>query len=377
MMRRWPTLPEGLRRVRDARLLPLAVTLFLFAALFGFGGVMYTGFFSLQVLLDLLVDNAFLLIVAIGMTFVIISGGIDLSVGSLVALTTLLEAVMAEHWHWPIWVIIPLVLTAGTLFGSAMGWLIHQFKLQPFVVTLAGMFLARGTCFLISLQSITITDPVFTAISNFRIHAGGGEISTNVLIAVLALAVALYLAHATRFGRYVYAIGGNEHSALLMGLPVARTKVLVYALSGFCSALGGVTFTFYVLSGYGLQAQGMELDAIAATVIGGTLLTGGVGYVIGTLFGVGILGTIQSLITFDGTLSSWWTRIVIGVLLCMFCSLQRLMERRTRRVVHLDPPPANATAGRAGAGTRPATTGAAMTHAHQVRPQAELRAHGR
>ena len=151
------------------------------------------------------------------------------------------------------------------------------------------------------------------------------------MIALATLAGAIYVAHFTRFGRNVYAIGGNERSALLMGLPVARTKVGVYALSGFCSALGGVVFTLYVLSGYGLQAQGMELDAIAATVIGGTLLTGGVGYVIGSVFGVGILGTIQVLITFDGTLSSWWTRIVIGALLCVFCVLQRVIERHARR----------------------------------------------
>ena len=331
-------------RILDARTLPLMVTIFLFVALFSFGGVMYTGFFSLQVLLDLLVDNAFLLIVAIGMTFVIISGGIDLSVGAVVALTTILEAVMVQHWHWSVWVIIPIVLTIGALFGAAMGWLIHHFRLQPFVITLAGMFLARGLCFLISLESITITDPTFSAISQLRISIGGGAVSANVLIALLMLVVAAYLAHGTRFGRNVYAIGGNERSALLMGLPVARTKVLVYTFSGFCSALGGVVFTFYVLSGYGLQAQGMELDAIAATVIGGTLLTGGVGYVVGSLFGVGILGTIQSLITFDGSLSSWWTRIVIGALLCLFCMLQRLMERRTRRRADVGPPAAAAAA---------------------------------
>jgi len=344
----------------DARILPLAVTIFLFAALFCFGGVMYTGFFSMQVLLDLLVDNAFLLIVAIGMTFVIISGGIDLSVGAVVALTTILEAVMVQRFHWSVWAIIPLVLLIGALFGAAMGWLIHTFRLQPFVITLAGMFLARGLCFLISLQSITITDPTFTAISAFRISFGSAAISANVLIALVALAVAIYIAHGTRFGRNVYAIGGNERSALLMGLPVARTKILVYALSGFCSALAGVVFTFYVLSGYGLQAQGMELDAIAATVIGGTLLTGGVGYVIGSLFGVGILGTIQSLITFDGTLSSWWTRIVIGALLCIFCLLQRLMERRARRSSHTEPPIASPVGSvlptGASAGTRVAST---------------------
>ncbi|MFM0282665.1 sugar ABC transporter permease YjfF [Paraburkholderia sediminicola] len=316
----------------DPRTLPIAVTILLFCALFGFGSVMYTGFFSWQVLLDLLVDNAFLLIVAIGMTFVIVSGGIDLSVGSVVALTTIVEAVLSEHMHWPVWLIVPIVLLMGTVFGAVQGALIHFFRLQAFIVTLAGMFFARGLCFLITTQSITINDPTFQKISAFRLSLGVGSVSANVLIALVTLAAAIYVAHFTRFGRNVYAIGGNPRSALLMGLPVARTRIGVYALSGFCSALGGAVFTFYVLSGYGLQGQGMELDAIAATVIGGTLLTGGIGYVIGSLFGVGILGTIQTLITFDGTLSSWWTRIVIGALLCAFCLLQRLIERHAKSV---------------------------------------------
>ncbi|PRE94462.1 sugar ABC transporter permease YjfF [Burkholderia multivorans] len=320
-----------LGRLADPRTLPIVVTIVLFAALFGFGSVMYTGFFSMQVLTGLLVDNAFLLIVAIGMTFVIVSGGIDLSVGSVVALTTIFCAVGAERLHWPVWVIVPLVLAFGALYGAAMGALIHYFRLQPFIVTLAGMFLARGACFLITTQSITINEPTFHAIAAISVPLGDGTLSAGALVALATLAAAIYVAHFTRFGRNVYAIGGNERSALLMGLPVARTKIGVYALSGFCSALGGVVFTLYVLSGYGLQAQGMELDAIAATVIVGTLLTGGVGYVIGSVFGVGILGTIQVLITFDGTLSSWWTRIVIGALLCVFCLLQRIIERHAAR----------------------------------------------
>ncbi|SIT36641.1 putative sugar transporter subunit: membrane component of ABC superfamily [Paraburkholderia piptadeniae] len=318
-------------RLADPRTLPIIVTILLFAALFGFGSIMYTGFFSMQVLTGLFVDNAFLLIVAIGMTFVILSGGIDLSVGAVVALTTVLCAMGAERLHWPIWVIAPLVLAFGALYGAAMGALIHFFRLQPFIVTLAGMFLARGACFLITTQSITIHEPTFHAIASLNFPVGGGSLNAGALIAIGMLACSLYVAHFTRFGRNVYAVGGNERSALLMGLPVARTKVSVYALSGLCSALGGVVFTLYVLSGYGLQAQGMELDAIAATVIGGTLLTGGVGYLIGSLFGVGILGTIQTLITFDGTLSSWWTRIVIGALLCVFCLLQRIIERHAAR----------------------------------------------
>jgi simple sugar transport system permease protein len=293
-----------------------------------FGSVMYTGFFSAQAFLNLLIDNAFLVIVAVGMTFVILSGGIDLSVGSVVALSTMVLAALVEHRHMSLWLALPLVLCMGTLLGAFMGWLIQRFRLQAFIVTLAGMFLARGLCYLISIDSISITEETYTNLAQMRIALWGesAALSLSAILALLVLAVAIFMAHATEFGRTVYAIGGNEHSATLMGLPVARTTVLVYTLSGFCSALGGVVFTFYTLSGYGLHAVGLELDAIAAVVIGGTLLTGGVGYMAGTLFGVLTLGIIQSLIMFDGSLSSWWTRIVIGALLFVFCVLQRVFE---------------------------------------------------
>jgi len=154
------------------------------------------------------------------------------------------------------------------------------------------------------------------------------SISINVVLALVVVAAAFYLAHYTRFGRTVYAIGGNEHSALLMGLPVARTKVLIYTLNGFCSALAGIAMTLYMMSGNPNHAQGMELDVIAAVVIGGTLLTGGSGYIVGTLLGVLLGGIIQALITFEGSLSSWWTKIFIGLLLLVFCLLQRLFERK-------------------------------------------------
>ena len=314
----------------DPRFVPLLGTIAVFVLTAGFGSVMYSGFFSAQVFLNLLIDNAFLCIVGVGMTFVILSGGIDLSVGSVIALTTMISAALVQQHQWSAWQAIPLVLAAGTLFGALMGWLIQRFRLQPFIVTLAGMFLARGLCYLISIDSISITDPAYTAIAQARIALwqDGASITIGAMLALAMIAVGIWLAHATEFGRTVYAIGGSESSAVLMGLPVARTTVLVYTFSGFCSALAGVVFTFYMLSGYGLHAVGLELDAIAAVVIGGTLLSGGVGYVIGTLFGVLILGIIQTLIAFDGSLSSWWTRIVIGALLFVFCLLQRAFESR-------------------------------------------------
>ncbi|APW41254.1 galactofuranose ABC transporter, permease protein YjfF [Rhodoferax saidenbachensis] len=316
----------------EPKYMPLAATVSLFAAMVVFGSVSYTGFFSAQAFLNLLIDNAFLVIVAVGMTFVILTGGIDLSVGSVVALSTMVLAALVEKQHWSLWVAIPLVLLMGTLFGGFMGWLIQRFRLQPFIVTLAGMFLARGLCYLISIDSISITDETYTGMAQMRIPVWGDAfLSLSAVLALLVLVAAIFIARSTEFGRTVYAIGGSEHSATLMGLPVARTTVLVYTLSGFCSALGGVVFTFYMLSGYGLHAVGLELDAIAAVVIGGTLLSGGVGYVAGTLFGVLTLGIIQSLIMFDGSLSSWWTRIVIGALLFVFCVLQRVFETRRKQ----------------------------------------------
>ncbi|HEX6397917.1 MAG TPA: galactofuranose ABC transporter, permease protein YjfF [Steroidobacteraceae bacterium] len=315
----------------NRRLLPLSITILLFIGMAAFGAIRYDGFLSPQVFLNLLIDNAFLCVVAVGMTFVILSGGIDLSVGALIALTTMISAALLDA-GWNPGATIALVLVLGAAFGALQGLLIQQFQLAPFIVTLAGMFLARGCCYLISTESIPINDPTYAAIAQARIPVGfDSSLTIGALIALAVVLAGMRVAHATEFGRTVYAIGGGESSARLMGLSVASTKIGVYLLSGFCAALGGVVMTFYMLSGYSLHAVGLELDAIAAVVIGGTLLSGGVGYVAGTLFGVLILGIIQTLIAFDGTLSSWWTKIVVGVLLLLFCLLQRLFEARTRK----------------------------------------------
>ena len=210
-----------------------------------------------------------------------------------------------------------------------MGLVIHYFEIQPFIVTLAALFLARGLCYVISLNSISITEPWFTWMAQTRFPLLPGlSITPSVVIAVLVIGVGFFVLHYTRTGRTVYAIGNGGQSAELMGLPVTRTRVLVYVISGFCSGLAGILFTFYTLSGYSLTALGMELDAIAAVVIGGTLLTGGSGFILGSVIGVLVLGLIQTIISFEGTLSSWWTKIVIGGLLLVFILLQRLLSRR-------------------------------------------------
>ena len=315
----------------DRRYLPIAVTIGLFVLAYIIAALRYKGLGTVQVFNNLLIDNAFLIVSAVGMTVVILSGGIDLSVASVIAFTAMASAALLERTSLSPLVVIPLMLLSGTLFGAGMGALIQHFKIPPFVVTLAGMFLARGSCFLIGVDAIPITNEFYGAVAQYQVQLPiGGFISINVVIALLVLALGVYLLHFTRFGRTVYAIGGNEQSALLMGLPVARTKVLIYAFNGFCSALAGVVYSFYVLSGHGLYANGFELDIIAAVVIGGTPLSGGVGYVFGTLFGVLTQGLIQVVITFDGTLNSWWTRIVVGALTLFFIGMQRFLSARGR-----------------------------------------------
>jgi len=306
---------------------PALFAVLLLFALLVIGSLHFRGFFALQVFLNLFIDNAYLVVLAVGMSVVILSGGIDLSVGATLALSTLLVATLLQTFHWPVAAVLALTLFVGLLFGGAMGALIHYFRLPPFIVTLAGMFLMRGLCYLISIDSIPIDDPWFVELSRRQIPLFGGFLSAGVVVALVVLGVALATTHLTPLGRSIYALGGSEESATAMGLPVAQVKIFVYACSGFCATLAGLLFSNYMLSGYALHAQGAELDAIAAVVIGGTLLTGGQGGVAGALWGVLVLGTIQTMLVFDGSLSSWWSKIAIGALLLAFCLGQKTLPR--------------------------------------------------
>ena len=306
--------------------IPLLATAVVCVSLFVAGGMRYEHFATPANFVGILIDNAFLGVVAVGMTFVILSGGIDLSVGSVVALTGVAIGWAVEQRGVHPGVAVPGALLFGAAFGAGMGAIIHFFRLPAFLVTLAGMFLARGLGFVISLASIGYSDKAFTDAADIYVPivpSQGVGLPLTAILFLLTLIAGVYLAHFTGFGRNVYAIGGNEQSAVLMGLPVARTKVTVYAVSGFCAALGGVVNSVYTLSGNPTAALELELSAIAAVVIGGTLLTGGVGYVFGTLLGVLILGTIQTALNFEGTLNAGWTRVAVGSLLFAFIALQR------------------------------------------------------
>ncbi|MDF2618645.1 MAG: inner-rane translocator [Xanthobacteraceae bacterium] len=317
-----------------SRLMPVFATTAVFLAGFLICSLAYPNFASLRVVMNLLTDNAFLGIVAVGMTFVIISGGIDLSVGSVIGFTTVFLALAIERWGVPPFAAFLVILLLCAAFGAAMGATIQYFELPPFIVTLAGMFLARGLSFLMSTDSIPITADLYSNLSDHAIRLGGGArftVPAMVMLAIVAAGMALL--HLTRFGANVYALGGSRTATGLMGINVARTTVLIYTLSSVLAGLSGIVFSLYTSSGYSLSAVGVELDAIAAVVIGGTLLSGGYGFVFGSFLGVLIQGLIQTYISFDGSLSSWWAKIATGFLLFTFIAFQQItlhMARRSR-----------------------------------------------
>jgi galactofuranose transport system permease protein len=311
-----------------ARALPLYTTIAIFIAAYAICYAQFPTMLSTRVIGNLLTDNAYLGIVAVGMTIVILSGGIDLSVGSVIAFAGVFIAVMLRDTGLHPLVVFALLLVLTTAFGAAMGGFIHLLGMPPFIVTLAGMFLARGGAYMLTIDSVPIAHPFFDMLQGaYYLMPGKGRLTLIGVLMLLSVTAGIVIAHKTRFGTAVFALGGDEAAARLMGVEVGRTTMLIYAFSGFMAGLSGIVFAIYTGSGYPLATVGTELTAIAAVVIGGTLLTGGAGYVFGTLIGVLTMGLIQTYIVFDGSLSSWWTKIVIGGLLLLFIVLQKLLLR--------------------------------------------------
>lgn len=277
----------------------------------------------------LLLDHAYLLVLAVGMTFVILTGGIDLSVGSVMAFTGVLGAQLLAQGQ-PAILVVPVMLVGGALIGLLIGVLVQYFSVQPFIASLAGLFLGRGLAYVVSLSSIKVEDSSVLWLQSTRLRLGDWYITPTGILSLLVVAAGFVVLHLTRFGRTVYAIGGNEQSARLMGLDVSRTKVAVYVISGTCGGLAGLILTAYSGAGYPRNGIGTELDAIAAVVIGGTVLTGGRGYVLGSLVGVFVFGTIKAIITFMGAEQSWM-QIIIGILLLLFIVVQRAIVARSER----------------------------------------------
>ena len=320
-------------------------TIGIFILIYIYGAIRFgsIGFTTLRTFVNMFKDNAYFGISAVGMTMVLITGGIDLSVASVACLTGMIVAygttVLGIHPA----ACMAFALFIGVTLGMLQGAAIHYLNVPPFIITLAGNFLARGVCSLISRESISVSHPMIDALADWKLYfmkLEDGEwvkikpvayINLNLLLFIIMIIIGTIILQRTRFGRNIYAIGGNEQSAKLMGLPVGPTKIMVYGFNGLCSVLAGFAYLFEVKSGWNLALNGGELEVISCSVIGGTLLTGGVGYMIGTLFGVLLKSIIPALITFNGTLLSWWGKIATGGLLALFIVIQRIVVTASER----------------------------------------------
>ena len=320
----------------------LIITIILFAVMYLAGCIIFKdkGFTHFQTFLNILINNAGLICIASGMTCVLLIGGIDISVASVVALDCMFLAVGIEQWGMSSPVLMVLVLLMGIALGVVQGFCIAYLDIQPFIVTMAGMFFARGLTAVICTEQVSIVnDPLFVALSSTKISIPFGGyvnkkgiyqvpyIRASVIVALLVVLVIFLMLRYTKFGRSLYAVGGNQQSATLMGLDVKKVKLKAYILSSFLASIGGICYCLNTMCGTTTQASGLEMDAISSAVIGGTLLTGGVGNVVGSLFGVLINGTISTLVKSHGKLVSSWANIITAILLCFFIVLQAIFAK--------------------------------------------------
>ena len=318
----------------------LLITIALFAALYAGGCIAYShkGFTHLQTFLNILITNAGLICVACGLTIVMLTAGIDISVGALIAMDCMLLAVGMRSGISAV-VMVLVVLAIGVAFGMFQGFMVGYLEIQPFIVTMAGMFFCRGMTAVICTEQVSITEqssPLFYAWANTKIRLPFGSyinskgvevipyIRPSVVIALLVLAFTFFMLRFTKLGRTFYAIGGTATSAAMMGLNVKKTKMRAYMLSSILCSIGAICYCLNTMAGSVSQALGLEMDAISSAVIGGTLLTGGVGNVIGSFFGVLINGTISSIVKTNGKLASSWPNILTAALLFVFIVIQSL-----------------------------------------------------
>jgi simple sugar transport system permease protein len=295
------------------------------------------GFLKPQTFLNLFNENAALIVLSCALSVVMVGAGIDISVGGVTALICMSCVVFLDDHNGTVFGSIGVALGIGLAFGLVQGFLIAYLEIQPFIVTLAGMFFARGMTTIVEVNPRAVENGAFIALKTTRIILPGlGSINKNGtyvaayieigVVVALAVVVLLFVCLKwTRFGRNLYAIGGNPQSAMMLGINLKRTKFFSYVLAGLLAGIGG--YVYFMHTGYGAvtQAQTAEMKAIASSIIGGTLLTGGVGNIVGTLFGVLSLGTINNIVTSIGLDGPWWTGITIGGMLCFFIVLQSII----------------------------------------------------
>lgn len=300
------------------------------------------GFLRFQMFFNILNENAALIILSCAMSIVMITGGIDISVGKLTALICMSAAVNLDYQGGNVMTAVLLSLAIGIAFGLVQGYLVAYLDIQPFIVTLAGMFFAKGMTTIVNSTQFNVQNEAFVALKNTRVYVPGtgyvnrlgvyvpAYVEIGVIIALLTVAVLFVVLRWTKLGRNFYAVGGNSQSANMLGINVKRTKFLAHLLCGLLAGIGGFVYFLHVGSGAPSHATGAEMNAIASSIIGGTMLTGGVGNIVGTLFGVLSLSTIKNIVTMLGLDDAWWTNITVALMICIFLVVQSLVLLRKK-----------------------------------------------
>jgi len=334
-------LKKKMTGMTDTSLL-LTITMLVFFAMY-LGAVLFLGegFLKPQTFFNMLNQNAALLIVSCGMTLVMITGGIDISVGGVVALVSMCCAVNLDHHGGNIFQAILISLGIGLLFGIVQGYLVAYLEIQPFIVTLAGMFFAKGMTTIVNATQFNVVNEDFVKLKDTRIimpeifgtvNKNGkfipAYIEIGVVVAILIVIILFCVLRWTKTGRKFYAVGGNNQSALMLGVNVKRTKFIAHLTCGLLAGIGGFVYFLHVGSGSPTHAAGMEMNAIAASIIGGTMLSGGVGSIVGALFGVLSLSTIKDIVSSMGFDEAWWTGITVAAMLCIFLIIQSIVMAR-------------------------------------------------
>ena len=332
-------------KVSDTNLL-LAITIVIFFAMY-IGAVVIQGggFTKPQMFFNILNSNAALIITSVGMSIVMISGGIDISVGGVVALVSMSCAVHLDMKGGSVFGSMLIALGIGLAFGVVQGFLVAYLDIQPFIVSLAGMFFARGMTTIVNTAPFNVANEEFKNLMNTRIIIPGmgytnrkgiyidAYVEPGVIVAIVLVIVLFAVLRWTKLGRGFYAVGGNKQSALMLGVNVKRTRFLSHLICSTLAGIAGYVYFLHVGSGSASHAMGMEMNAIASSIIGGTLLSGGVGNIIGTLFGVLSLSTIQNIVSNAGLDQAWWTGITIASMLCIFLVIQSIVMTQKKRAL--------------------------------------------
>lgn len=342
-MKKTATGKNKLKNMSDTNLL-LLITVIVFFLMY-IGAIVFQGggFLKPQTFFNILNANAALLIASCGLSIVMITGSIDISVGGVAALVSMCCAVYLDHMGGNVVVSLLIAIGIGLAFGIVQGYLVAYLDIQPFIVSLAGMFFARGMTTIVHTNPFNVENKAFVALKDTRVVVPGmgtvnrigkyvdAYVEIGVVVAVLLVILLFFVLRYTKLGRSFYAVGGNRQSALMLGINVKRTRFLAHLICGLLAGIGGYVYFLHVGSGAASHATGMEMNAIASSIIGGTLLTGGVGNIIGTFFGVMSLSTIQNIVSSAGLDQAWWSGITVAAMLCLFLVIQSVIMARKSR----------------------------------------------